>query len=78
MPYALCLVYCAQLLFTRTILSYVKELETTRSVTSPVSPLVLDAVRATLRDDQADRSLLAYTLTLPSLATLGECVCVWP
>jgi hypothetical protein len=41
-------------------------------VTSPVSPLILDAVRSTLRDQETDRSLLAYTLTLPSLATLGE------
>jgi hypothetical protein len=90
MPCALCLIpytshhissrllHCAQLLFTRTILSYAKEVEGACSVTSPVSPLILDAVRSTLRDQETDRSLLAYTLTLPSLATLGEYVCVWP
>jgi hypothetical protein len=84
MPCALCLIpytshhissrllHCAQLLFTRTILSYAKEVEGACSVTSPVSPLILDAVRSTLRDQETDRSLLAYTLTLPSLATLGE------
>ena len=50
--------------------------EAARSVTSPVSPLILDAVRSTLRDEETDRCLLAYTLTLPSLATLGEYVCL--
>jgi len=37
-----------------------------------VSPLLVDAVRAILKDEAADRSLRAYALALPSLGTLGE------
>lgn len=37
-----------------------------------VSPLIVDAVGAILKDNTADLSLRAYALALPSLGTLGE------
>jgi len=36
----------------------------------------VDAVRAILKDETADRSLRAYALALPSLGTLGESMAV--
>jgi aminopeptidase N len=60
-----------QTLFTRAILSYVAQAQRGAQL-APLSDLMVDAVRAILKDEKADRSLRAYALALPSLGTLGE------
>jgi len=60
-----------QTLFTRAILSSVALAQKGGEMPG-VSDLIVDAVRAILKDETADRSLRAYALALPSLGTSGE------
>ena len=60
-----------QTLFTRAILAAVAAAQAGSDM-PPVAPLLIDAVRAILVDEEADLSLRAYALALPSLGTLGE------
>jgi aminopeptidase N len=60
-----------QTLFTRAILGYVLQAQRGEQLAA-LSDLMVDAVRAILKDEKADRSLRAYALALPSLGTLGE------
>jgi aminopeptidase N len=60
-----------QTLFTRAILGYVSQAQRGEQLAA-LSDLMVDAVRAILKDEKADRSLRAYALALPSLGTLGE------
>ena len=60
-----------QTLFTRAILSSVALAQKGEEMPA-VSDLIVDAVRAILKDEAADRSLRAYALALPPLKTLGE------
>ena len=60
-----------QTLFTRAILGYVSQAQRGEQLAA-LSVLMVDAVRAILKDEKADRSLRAYALVLPSLGTLGE------
>jgi len=64
-----------QTLFTRAILASIAQAQKGEDM-SPVSPLIVDALRAILKDETADRSLRAYALSLPSLGTLGESMAV--
>ena len=59
-----------QKLFTRTILANVAAAQAGRAMA--VGPLLVEAVRRTLADGSAERSLKAYALTLPVLATMAE------
>ena len=59
--------YC---IFTRTILANVAAAQAGRAMA--VGPLLVEAVRRTLADGSAERSLKAYALTLPVLATMAE------
>lgn len=66
-----CLKVAGQTLFTRAILSSVALAQKGGEMPG-VSDLIVDAVRAILKDETADRSLRAYALALPSLGTSGE------
>jgi aminopeptidase N len=59
-----------QKLFTRTILSNVAAAQA--GVQMTVGSMLVEAVRRTLADAAAERSLKAYALTLPALATMAE------
>ena len=60
-----------QTLYSRAILAAVAQAQQGAEM-APVSPLIVDAVRAILEDKSADQSLRAYALALPALGTLGE------
>jgi aminopeptidase N len=59
-----------QKLFTRTLLANVAALQAGREMS--VGSLLVEAVRRTLNDADADRSLKAYALGMPSLSTVAE------
>ena len=59
-----------QKLFTRTILANAAAASAGLELT--VGPMLVEAVRGTLADPAAERSLKAYALTLPTLSTMAE------
>ena len=59
-----------QKLFTRTLLANVAAVQAGKDVI--VGNMLVEAVRRTLTDAAADRSLKAYALSLPSMGTLAE------
>ena len=59
-----------QKLFTRTILANAAAASAGLELT--VGPMLVEAVRRTLADPAAERSLKAYALTMPTLATMAE------
>ena len=59
-----------QKLFTRTLLANVDAQKKVSDMS--VGAPVVDAVRRTLKDVNADRSLKAYALTMPSIGTVAE------
>ena len=58
-----------QKLFTRTILANAAAASAGLELT--VGPMLVEAVRRTLADPAAERSLKAYALTMPTLATMA-------
>jgi aminopeptidase N len=59
-----------QTLFTRTLLANVEAIQEGREM--KVGSMLVDAVRQTLADASADRSLKAYALTMPAITTVAE------
>jgi aminopeptidase N len=59
-----------QILFTRTLLGNVDAAQA--GLEMKVGSMLVDAVRKTLADSGADRSLKAYALTMPAITTVAE------